>query len=133
VQIDAEVERRLGDDVILWLTTVTPEGQPQSSPVWFLWEEGSFLIYSQPGKPKLRNIAANPRVSVHLRGTEDGSEIATFDGTAEILPTAEPADRVPAYLEKYRPHIRGEGWSPRSFAEDYSQPIRVTPTAARIW
>ena len=133
MRIDAKAVPGLRDDIILWLTTVTSEGQPQSSPVWFLWEDGSFLIYSQPGKPKLRNIAANPRVSVHLRGTEDGSDIATFDGTAEVDPDAPPADRVPAYVEKYRSHIRGEGWSPKSFAEDYSQPIRVTPTAARTW
>jgi PPOX class probable F420-dependent enzyme len=133
VRIDAEAVPGLRDDIILWLTTATSEGQPQSSPVWFLWEDGSFLIYSQSGKPKLRNIAANPRVSVHLRGTEDGGEIATFDATAEILPDAAPADRVPAYVDKYRSQIRANGWSVRSFAEDYSQPIRVTPTAARIW
>jgi PPOX class probable F420-dependent enzyme len=133
MRIDAEAERALGQDIILWLVSVTSEGQPQASPVWFLWEDGSFLIFSQPGKPKLRNIEANPRVSVHLRGTEDGGEIATFDATAEILRDAPPADRVPGYVDKYRAQIRENGWTLRSFAEDYSQPIRVTPTAARIW
>lgn len=133
MQLDADTEKALREDAILWLTTVTPQGQPQSTPVWFLWEDGSFLIYSQSGKPKLRNIAANPRVSVHLRGTEDGGEIATFDATAEMPSEAKPADQVPGYIEKYRAHIRGYGWTPRSFAEDYSQPILVTPSAARIY
>jgi PPOX class probable F420-dependent enzyme len=131
--VDPAAEERLRSDVIAWLTTVTREGQPQSSPVWFLWEDDGFLIYSRPDRPKLRNIASNPRVSVHLRGTEDGSEIATFDGTAEILSDAPPADQVPAYVEKYRDHMRDGGWTPASFASDYSQPLRVTPTRTRVW
>ena len=129
----AAAGERLRTDLIAWLTTVTADGQPQATPVWFLWEDGTFLIYSRPGMPKLDNIAANPKVSVHLRGTEVGDEIATFDGTAELLDDASPADQVPAYVAKYRDHMKRYGWSPARFAELYSEPIRVTPTEARIW
>jgi len=38
--------------------------------VWFLWNDGSILLYSQPDTPKLRNIAANPRVALHRRQAE---------------------------------------------------------------
>jgi len=128
----AAAAERLRTDIIAWLTTVTADGQPQSTPVWFLWEEGTFLIYSRPGVPKLDNIAANPKVAIHLRGTEAGDEIATFDGTAELLADGPPADQVPAYMEKYRTHMKGYDWTPARFAELYSRPIRVTPTEARI-
>jgi PPOX class probable F420-dependent enzyme len=126
-------EERLRSDLIAWLTTVTSDGQPQSTPVWFLWEDGTFLIYSRPGKAKLENIAANRKVSVHLRGTEAGDDIATFDCTAELPDDAPPANRVPEYVSKYREQIERYGWSPKRFAELYSEPIRVTPTEARIW
>ena len=129
----AAAEERLRTDVIAWLTTVTSDGQPQSTPVWFLWANGSFLIYSRPGKAKLENIAANPKVSLHLRGTEAGDEVATFDGTAELLDAAPPADKVPEYVRKYREEMERFGWTPAKFAELYSEPIRVTPTDARIW
>jgi hypothetical protein len=33
---------RLRAEPIIWLTTVTRSGQPQSTPVWFLWRPVSF-------------------------------------------------------------------------------------------
>jgi hypothetical protein len=30
---------RLKSEPMIWLTTVTPSGQPQSTPVWFLWQD----------------------------------------------------------------------------------------------
>src|SRR5262245_14743119 len=35
---------RLRAEPIIWLTTVAPSGQPQSTPVWLLREGGRFLI-----------------------------------------------------------------------------------------
>lgn len=129
----ARADERLREELVIWLTTVRADGQPQSVPVWFHWDGSSFLIYSQPRKPKLANLAANPRVGLHLRGTEAGEDIVIFEGTAEVPADAPPADRVPEYLEKYREQIAGYGWTPQSFASDYSTPLRVTPTVVRIW
>jgi PPOX class probable F420-dependent enzyme len=131
--IDADLERRLAREVIVWLTTVRADGQPQSVPVWFVWDGRAFLVYSQPGKPKLRNIAENPKISLHLRGTETGADVVAIEGTAEHAPDYPPADRVELYIEKYRRLIDQYGWSPASFAKDYSEPIRLTPTAVRTW
>ena len=56
------VEDRLRNDLMAWLTTVQPDGQPVSVPVWFLMREnGTILLYTQPKKEKLRNIATTPR------------------------------------------------------------------------
>jgi PPOX class probable F420-dependent enzyme len=61
------VEARLRHNLIAWLTSVRPDGQPVSVPVWFLVRDDStILVYSQPGKAKLRNLAGNPRVSLAL-------------------------------------------------------------------
>jgi PPOX class probable F420-dependent enzyme len=65
-EFGARVARRLADELIGWLVTVNGRGAPQPSPIWFLWDEGAILLYSQPETAKLRNIAANPRVAMHL-------------------------------------------------------------------
>jgi PPOX class probable F420-dependent enzyme len=126
-------EERLRSDVAAWLTTVSPDGQPQSTPVWFLWDGSTFLMYSRPDTPKLRNIEANPKVSLHLDGENEGTHVVTFDATAEVLRDQPPANRVAEYVEKYRQPIADLGWTPESFAADYSVPLRITPTRVQVW
>jgi PPOX class probable F420-dependent enzyme len=128
----AEVAERLRVGLVVWLTTVTPEGQPQATPVWYHWDGGTFLVYSQPGRPKLANIAANQRVSLHPVGAEDAEDAVTIEGTAALDPSTSPADQIPAYITKYLELIDGFGWTPASFAADYSVAVRVTPTRFRI-
>jgi PPOX class probable F420-dependent enzyme len=124
---------RLQAEPIIWLTTVAASGQPQSTPVWFLWEAGEFLIYGAAKGPKTRNIESNPRVSLHLEGNGRGGANVIFEGTARIDLAGPRADAVPTYLEKYREFIDSYGWTPESFADDYPHVLRVTPTRARIW
>jgi PPOX class probable F420-dependent enzyme len=132
-EIDSALAGRFARELIVWLTTVRADGQPQSVPVWFVWEDGSFLIYSQRGKPKLRNIEDNPKVSVHLRGTDTGDDVVTIEATATPAADTPAADRVERYIRKYSGLIDHYGWTPASFAEDYSEPIRLTPTTVRSW
>jgi PPOX class probable F420-dependent enzyme len=124
--------RRLRDEDLAWLVTVSPAGQPQPSRIWFEWDGSSILVYSQPDTPKLRNIAANPRVAMHLDGDDLGGDIVIVFGTAAISDDP-PADAVPSYVERYRDRMARNGWSPADFAARYSVPLRIEPTRLRGW
>lgn len=119
------ISELLAEDLVGWLTTVSPQGQPQSSLVWFLQDGDELLIYSKPNKPKLRNIAANPRVSFLLHSDRYGHRIVSMEGTARMVHDPVPAHQAPAYIEKYQERIDGYGWTPESFSEEYSVLIRV--------
>jgi len=127
-----EATRRLREETIIWLTTVTPGGQPQSTPVWFLWDGSEFSIYGSASGPKTRNIERNPQVSLHLDGNGRGGAIVIFEGTARVDADGPRADAAPAFLDKYR-SIMGQRWTPASFADEYPHLILVVPTRARIW
>ena len=127
-----EVIARLETELIAWLTTVTADVRLQSSPVWFLWSDGEFQVYSRAGAPRARNIAANANVSVHLNSDDQGDGIVTFEGLARIEPGAPPASALPAYVAKYTGLISGYGWTPESFSRDYPDPIRIRPTRLRL-
>jgi PPOX class probable F420-dependent enzyme len=129
----ARAEQRLRSEQIAWLTTVRADGQAQSSPVWFLWDGQTFLLYSQPGAQKVRNLAANPKVALHLGDDGAGDDIVTVEGTASIEPGTPRADRVESYLAKYRSAIEALGSEPGPFARTYSTAIRVRPSRVRAW
>lgn len=126
-------QRRLRDERIAWLTTTSADGTPQPIPVWFLWDgEDSFLIYSKPATAKLRNVAERPRVALHLESDGQGSDIVVVLGDLAISDDP-PAHAVPAYVEKYAAFIARNSWTPESFADDYSVPLRLQATALRGW
>jgi PPOX class probable F420-dependent enzyme len=129
----ARADRRLRTERILWLTTVRTDGQPQASPVWFVWDGETFLIFSQPDAQKLRNLAANPRVAVHVDTDEAGEDVVTIDGTAAVDPDVPSSDQLEEYQVKYREGIQAIGTTPAELARDYSVAIRIRPTRVRTW
>jgi PPOX class probable F420-dependent enzyme len=128
----ARAAERLKREVIAWLTTVSRAGQAQSSPVWFLWAGGEFLVYSLAVTPRIRNLAVNARVAINLNSDGGGGDIVTMEGEALVDLTAPPVTEVPAYLEKYGHHIAENGWTPEQFSVDYPLPIRIRPTRIRL-
>jgi PPOX class probable F420-dependent enzyme len=132
-QASAALAERLRTESIAWITTVTDGGQPQSSPVWFLWEGDEFLIYAQPHSWKVRNIRAHPQVSLHLNSDEEGGQVVTFEGIAHIAGGNPQAHEVPAYLAKYREGIAGIDMTPEQMGAEYATALRVTPTRVRVY
>jgi PPOX class probable F420-dependent enzyme len=124
------VERRLRENLVAWFTTVRPSGQPDSVPVGFVVkDDDTILVYSRPGKHKLRNIAANPRVALTLDETASGSDVIRIEGTAQHVPDHPPAFDVEAHVAKYGEHIASAGFgTPERFAAVFSEAIVITPT-----
>ena len=129
----ARAEQRLASEPVAWLTTVRADGQAQSSPVWFLWDGWTFLVFSQPGAQKVRNLAANPRVALHLGDDGAGGDIVIVEGTAAVEPDSPRADRVEPYMAKYQAAVEALGYEPGPFARTYSTAIRIRPTRIRAW
>jgi PPOX class probable F420-dependent enzyme len=126
------VEDRLRHNLMAWLTSVRPDGQPVSVPVWFLMrDDETILLYSRPGQAKLRNIANNPKVSLALDVTDIGRNIVCIEGVARHSDDEAPASRQPAYLAKYLERIAALFGTPEQFAELFSVALIITPTKLR--
>jgi PPOX class probable F420-dependent enzyme len=125
----AHVEGRLRTNLMAWLTTVRPDGRPDSVPVWFLLQDDeTVLVYSQPGKIKLRNIGKNPNVSLGLDVTDIGMDIVRIEGTAEHVAGFPRADQVPGYAAKYTERIGAVFGTVSRFAELYPEALVITPS-----
>lgn len=126
-----KTNQRLQTEIIMWMTTVTPHGQPQTSPVWFLWDGQEILIWSLDPTPRLANLRTNDKVALNLDGNGTGGDIVTIEGVAVIDPDGPAAHEVPEYVKRYQDRM-DKGWGgPAQFAAKYPTLVRVAPTRVR--
>lgn len=98
-------EERLEKATNYWIGTVRPDGRPHSTPVWAVWLDGTLYFDGSDQTRRMKNLAANPAVSIHL---ESGDEVVILEGTVE--PVAPPpakalAEAIAArYTAKYTAH-----------------------------
>jgi PPOX class probable F420-dependent enzyme len=130
-EMTPEFEERIKQAHMIWLTTVRIDGMPQPTPVWFIWERDTFLIFSQPTAQKLRNIRQNPKVALNLDTEADGEAYLVIMGEAYIDADQVPSNRVAAYVEKYKLNAANIGYTPESLAATWSVAIRVKPVHIR--
>lgn len=119
-----ESERRLVDARFYWLATTNPDGTVHVRPVWGVWVEGCFFFDGHPHTRWARNLAREPRASIHL---ESAAQVLIVEGIGEdVERTDEELGRQIAadWKKKYgrlvpEPAVRGI--------------FRLTPTRARGW
>lgn len=133
LEMNENVLKRLQEEDVAWLTTVSSKNVPQPAPIWFLWENDTLLFYSHGDAIRNRNVEKNTWVAVNLNSNELGGDVVIIWGTAAVDKETPPADQHPAYLEKYREGIARIGMTPESFAATYSVVIRVTPTRLKAF
>lgn len=100
----------------LWLASVRPNGRPHLVPVWFVWADGMVYLCTAPDSVKVRNICANPRVTLAL---EDGSDPVVVEGEARLLDGAVSPEVAAAFSHKYDWDI--------STDTEYTVVVEVTP------
>lgn len=128
------VRQQIENQYVIWLTTVDARGTPQPRPVWFIWDDDSFLIFSQAKAHKVKHIAKNPRVALHFNTDHTGDRhVIVFTGEALIEKKNPPAHQVAAYLQKYKDGITALEMTPEGFSREYSVAIRIRPTEVRGW
>ena len=95
-----EVERRLTQARNYWIVSTRPDGRPHAAPVWGLWLSGVFYFSTDLESVKGKNLAADPRVAVHL---ESGDEVVILEGRVELEHNRTTLEAfADAYQAKYR-------------------------------
>ena len=107
--MDAHIADRLNTEIVGWLATVRPDGQPHNVPVWFGWYNGVVAVFSPPGAQKVRDLRANPRCTLSLETADGGNDVVIIEGSAQFPSDddREMAPAVEAFVAKYRPLLPG--------------------------
>ena len=86
-----------------WFSTTRPDGRPHAMPAWGAWLDGALYFDGSPETRRMRNLAQNPAISIHL---ESGDEVVILEGESYAVgkPERAFAERLAAALgRKYGP------------------------------
>jgi PPOX class probable F420-dependent enzyme len=100
-----ETYRDLLSAEVATLSTIGPDGRPQSSEVWFLAEDGTVSISLNSSRQKMKNLLANPAASLLILDLGMPYRYLELRGDAEVSPDPDYvfADKVGA---KYQSDLR---------------------------
>ena len=125
----AEVARRLAAARTYWMCSTTAFGAPHAAPVWGVVTGGTLYLYSERSTVKARNLAADPRVVVHL---ESGEDVLIVRGVAEDLGTPAMVPPVVAALAAKYPSPRDRQYLP-DHDPGFDVVWAIRPEAAMAW
>lgn len=75
-----KVQKILQSKAFAHLATLGVNGEPQSSPMWFLWD-GEYIKFTHTtNRKKYQNIQRDPRVSISITDSDDPYTYAEFRG-----------------------------------------------------
>jgi Pyridoxamine 5'-phosphate oxidase len=124
-----EVAARLAAARSYWLCSTMPSGAPHAAPVWGVVANRTLYLYSERRTVKARNLAADPRVVVHLESAED---VVIVRGTVEDLG---PPARVPEVVRALSAKYTGE--ADRQYLPDADPDFDIVyalrPHSAMMW
>jgi hypothetical protein len=125
----SEVAGRLSAARTYWVGTTMPSGAPHAAPVWGAVTKETLYLYSERSTIKARNLAADPRIVVHL---ESGEDVLIVRGIAEDLgPPSSVPSVIAALAAKY---TRPEDHQYLPSADpDFDVVYVIRPQSAMAW
>jgi PPOX class probable F420-dependent enzyme len=78
--------RDLLDAPFATLATIGPDGRPQLTVVWFLFEDGAVTVSLNTTRKKVRNLLSNPACTILILDLANPLRYLELRGDARLLP-----------------------------------------------
>jgi PPOX class probable F420-dependent enzyme len=103
--IDETVKQLASGPNFATLSTLMPDGQPQTQVMWVDADDTHVLINTELGRQKWRNVERDPRVTVTVIDRENPYHYAEVRGrVSEVVRGAEARAHIDALSNKYLGH-----------------------------
>jgi PPOX class probable F420-dependent enzyme len=84
------------------VATLMPDGRPQLTPAWYLWDGERFWVSTLDWTVKVKNAKRDPRVTLCIDGPSRRTNYAQVFGTAEVV-EGDVRERTLDLIRKYEP------------------------------
>lgn len=116
------------------LTTMMPDGQPQSSVVWADYDGQHVLISTTLERQKGRNMQANPRVTLLIVDPHDASRWLEVRGRVVEMATTDAESLADRLTQAYtgRQHFYGDIYPAAQRARETRVIVRIEPVRVSL-
>ena len=83
------------------IATLMPDGSPQVTPVWFLYENGKFIVNTARGRVKDRNMTRNAKVALSIVDPDNAYAHLAVRGTIVRATEEGAAANIDVLAKKY--------------------------------
>ena len=87
-EIPADLTALLDSTAVAFVSTIGPNGEPQTTPIWFLWDAGAVRFSLVEGRRSSATCGVTRRASVVIVDPADPTRYLELRGTVEL--TADP-------------------------------------------
>lgn len=84
------------------VATLMPDGRPQLTPNWYLWDGEQFWVSTLDWTVKVKNAKRDPRVTLCIDGPDRRTNYVQVFGTAEVV-EGDVRERTLDLIRKYEP------------------------------
>jgi PPOX class probable F420-dependent enzyme len=125
----------LDNPVYVVLTTVMPDGQPQSSVTWVDYDGEYVIINSARGRQKDKNIARNPKVTVITVDPTNPYRWMEVRGTVEEITEEGGIEGIEKLSRKYmnKPYYGEGGYRGGSPSQETRVVYKIRPTRVVLY
>lgn len=132
MEIPKEAQRRIAEERVVWLTTVTDRGVPAPNPVWFVPDDDDLVVFTTPTSVRVHNLEQRPVASLHFNSDAHGGEVVVITADVEIT-HSQPPSSFPGYLAKYEADILGPlATTVEAIDDTYNTELRLRPRKVRL-
>lgn len=111
------------------ITTLLPDGQAQTQPIWVDAEDDHLVVNTQVDRVKYRNLQRDGRVTLTIVDSDNPYHYAEVRGEVEGFDGGDEARR---HLDELSEKYKGEPYDPSRITADRVK-VRISPRRQRVY
>lgn len=92
------------------LTTLDPDGTPQSSAMWIMRDGDNIVFNTAEGRRKWRNLQRDPRISISISKQDEPYQNWSIQGNVIDMRTSDGVEVIDALARKYLDGVDKYPW-----------------------
>jgi PPOX class probable F420-dependent enzyme len=106
------------------MATVTRNGSPHVTPIWYMYEDGKVLVNTAEDRVKFKNVKRDGRVAFLI---DDGYSYVLIRGTAKIAPGRDAKKDIETIAVRYLGEKQGRKQTRDIYSKQKRATIEIVP------